>query len=543
MESSPLAVMQPPPSPGPWGYRHDLASQRPRFNSLGPNGFNRTMKRTNPDYFTAKGSSPTVSLAADLAQNFTIDQSPQLPTPRRSLFTTNIFQAPDNSEGITTPPIWREGVTTPPIPSSSPRSFGHDCMDISPLPHKAPYGLIARVTVQSPTPEPTPETDMIQPCSPPPNPLLESPMPAPERKKPTFPLRPSLTRTKGYSTNTVTLAKDKENDTSPFKFGESYQGKPEQDQLKQCFRLSPVQERRGFHLQGGALRPRQPNVTSNMFSRCNGSPNPGIRKTGPVRPRKQIRRSLSMFESPDMCRQDSKDHIPSGLNSVMDIDDTPQLNLPCIASTGEPNSLPRIDSSTLVDVLNGEYKHVYDEVMVIDCRFEYEFDGGHIDGALNYCEREPLAEKLFDPSRSAHQKSLLVFHCEYSELRAPRMAEFIRSRDRTFNEARYPRLSFPEVYILHGGYSSFYESYKNRCSPQDYRQMGAEGYEQTCEAGLHKIKQRAKLSRAQTFAFGEHDVEDSPTAPNRSRSANYTAMDLETSLGGSRMHARRLASY
>lgn len=79
MESSPLAVMQPPPSPGTWGYRRDLASTRPRFN-LGGNGFNfkdLSMKKGNSDYFASKaarGSSPTVSLAADLAQNFTIDQ-------------------------------------------------------------------------------------------------------------------------------------------------------------------------------------------------------------------------------------------------------------------------------------------------------------------------------------------------------------------------------------------------------------------------------------------------------------------------------------
>lgn len=76
MESSPLAVMQPPPSPGTWGYRRDLASTLPRFS----NGFNfkdLSMKKSSSDYFVpkaARGSSPTVSLAADLAQNFTIDQ-------------------------------------------------------------------------------------------------------------------------------------------------------------------------------------------------------------------------------------------------------------------------------------------------------------------------------------------------------------------------------------------------------------------------------------------------------------------------------------
>lgn len=50
-----------------------------------------------------------------------------------------------------TPPIEAEGATTPPILSSSP---GIDAMDISPLPHKAPY-FVAQVTLPSPSSERT----------------------------------------------------------------------------------------------------------------------------------------------------------------------------------------------------------------------------------------------------------------------------------------------------------------------------------------------------------------------------------------------------
>lgn len=79
-------------------------------------------------------------------------------------------------EGAATPENWREGVTTPPIPSSSP-GFGNEGMDISPLPHKAPGGFVARVNVQSPTPEPALEHGMDLSCSPSSNHLLDSPMP------------------------------------------------------------------------------------------------------------------------------------------------------------------------------------------------------------------------------------------------------------------------------------------------------------------------------------------------------------------------------
>lgn len=54
-----------------------------------------------------------------------------------------------------TPPIESEEVTTPDVLSSSP---GGNAMDLSPLPHKAPY-FISQVTLPSPSPETTPMTE------------------------------------------------------------------------------------------------------------------------------------------------------------------------------------------------------------------------------------------------------------------------------------------------------------------------------------------------------------------------------------------------
>jgi len=83
---------------------------------------------------------------------------------------------------LVTPPIVAEGATTPPIVSSSPC---RDIMDISPLPHKAPY-FTAQVTLPSPTPEETPDDDyMISDdlLSPPEQP---TPVAAPVPALPTF---------------------------------------------------------------------------------------------------------------------------------------------------------------------------------------------------------------------------------------------------------------------------------------------------------------------------------------------------------------------
>ena len=38
------------------------------------------------------------------------------------------------------------------------------------------------------------------------------------------------------------------------------------------------------------------------------------------------------------------------------------------------------------------------------------------------------------------------------------MSRFIRDQDRELNKDCYPRLNYPELYILEGGYKAFYEN-------------------------------------------------------------------------------------
>lgn len=194
--------------------------------------------------------------------------------------------------------------------------------------------------------------------------------------------------------------------------------------LDECFTASPPQDRRPLSngsLFASKLKPF--NLSSSVVARANGSPLGAVRKPAgpPSRPRAKYRRSLSMFEHPGdvmNAKQDQDSYQPSGLQSVMDVDDAPGLKLPHFTPT-EAESLPRITNATLVEVLDGTYDHLYDNKVIIDCRFEYEYNGGHIDGALNFCEKEQLAERLFQAPSSAN--TLLILHCEYSAHRAPLM--------------------------------------------------------------------------------------------------------------------------
>ncbi|KAF4512520.1 hypothetical protein G6O67_001649 [Ophiocordyceps sinensis] len=127
------------------------------------------------------------------------------------------------------------------------------------------------------------------------------------------------------------------------------------------------------------------------------------------------------------------------------------------------------------------------------------------------------------------------------------MARHIRSEDRTVNAEHYPRLTYPEVYILDGGYSSFFAEHRGRCFPPEYVEMSDEKHQRTCEREMGRLKTRKGLGRAQTFAFGQRGeprVNNSPTGHSRptSRLASMTSLG-HAPVPGERSPARRMASY
>lgn len=89
--------------------------------------------------------------------------------------------------------------------------------------------------------------------------------------------------------------------------------------------------------------------------------------------------------------------------------------------------------------------------------------------------------------------------------------------------------------------------HKFRCFPQNYVEMAAKEHANARERGLGRIKQqRAKLSRAQTFAFGQHaqQTDNSPTASSRHSTSLMTGVDMavDVSTISRRMQSRRMVS-
>ncbi|XP_064176919.1 cell division cycle 25 homolog d isoform X2 [Anguilla rostrata] len=180
--------------------------------------------------------------------------------------------------------------------------------------------------------------------------------------------------------------------------------------------------------------------------------------------------------------------------------------------------LQYISSQTVASLVNGKYKSVVSSYLIIDCRYPYEFKGGHIRGAINLHSEVQLQEALFQdtvmfqkPPRTMSPSSpptaaplpdtglpsqggtfqgqtpqrgtlesgsppggplprkLIVFHCEYSTERGPRLYRNLRKLDRGLNV--YPQLFYPELYVLDGGYKEFYSQFPGLCEPSGYVPM------------------------------------------------------------------------
>ncbi|OWF43862.1 M-phase inducer phosphatase-like [Mizuhopecten yessoensis] len=141
---------------------------------------------------------------------------------------------------------------------------------------------------------------------------------------------------------------------------------------------------------------------------------------------------------------------------------------------GKHSDLKSITPNTLSGVLDGQYDDVIRSFRIIDCRYPYEFESGHIKGAENLYTNEMIEELLrqkSNPVPISSKRDIIIFHCEFSSARGPRMSRLLRKLDRELNSDRYPLLNYPEVYLLHEGYKAFYYSCQEHCEPMGYMPM------------------------------------------------------------------------
>lgn len=191
-------------------------------------------------------------------------------------------------------------------------------------------------------------------------------------------------------------------------------------------------------------------------------------------------------------------HIKSAIHrSTTDNDLTGDFSKTCILplAEGHHEDLKSITPETLGALIKGDFKDTINSYTIIDCRYPYEYEGGHIQGALNLYSKDLIEQILLNPRTktpeiepSSTKRSILVFHCEFSWERGPNLSRFLRNIDRQRNKEHYPALHYPEVYLLHGGYEEFYRTQKALCSPQGYRPMKHPDH----EADLRQFRNKSK---------------------------------------------------
>ncbi|XP_008572312.1 PREDICTED: M-phase inducer phosphatase 1 [Galeopterus variegatus] len=145
---------------------------------------------------------------------------------------------------------------------------------------------------------------------------------------------------------------------------------------------------------------------------------------------------------------------------------------------GKHQDLKYISPEIMASVLNGKFASLIKEFVIIDCRYPYEYEGGHIKGAVNLHMEEEVEDFLLKKPivPTDGKRVIVVFHCEFSSERGPRMCRYVRERDRLGNE--YPKLHYPELYVLKGGYKEFFLKCQSHCEPPSYRPMHHEDFKE-----------------------------------------------------------------
>jgi hypothetical protein len=148
-------------------------------------------------------------------------------------------------------------------------------------------------------------------------------------------------------------------------------------------------------------------------------------------------------------------------------------------------------AAELINGLSGYHKY-YDEIHVLDCRFEFEYQGGHIDGAIHVQSPYELQAKYFEAPENG-SKICILFHCEYSQERGPSMWRLMRELDRKLKGyENFPSLFYPEMYIIEGGYKQFFKKYPELCSGS-YVSMDDSNHANVCRQSFAAFRRNFKL--------------------------------------------------
>lgn len=202
--------------------------------------------------------------------------------------------------------------------------------------------------------------------------------------------------------------------------------------------------------------------------------------------------------------------------------------LPCFPVKSD--GLMRVSCQTVCDLMKGRFDDRISGFQIVDCRFAYEHEGGHIVGSINLNSIEQIQQHFLTPGCGLHaghalpprtqsghpdeqgdtRKFVLIFHCEFSFKRGPSLALALRQVDRSLSND-YPKCHFPDIYILQGGYAEFFRMCPEMCEPRAYVGMDDPRYSRKRSSELSGF--RRQFSRNRSFAYGDGQMASTAAAP------------------------------
>ncbi len=207
----------------------------------------------------------------------------------------------------------------------------------------------------------------------------------------------------------------------------------------------------------------------------------------------------------------------------------PEFLLPTVDS-GNGCTLKTVSCETVNRLLNGDFNDTIKKYIIVDCRFEYEYTGGHILNAINIVKPEHAIEKFF--KEQIHDiDTCILFHCEFSSHRAPKMMKEVRNLDRKLHENSYPQLYYPQLYLIKGGYKEFYKNFIDKCEPRAYVEMLHGDFKDVCKSTASLVRKSWKRHKSFDMDLLRHSSPALLSTINQFDSTNVERSNCENNMG------------
>lgn len=184
----------------------------------------------------------------------------------------------------------------------------------------------------------------------------------------------------------------------------------------------------------------------------------------------------------------AKNYIIQRKASIANSDKNQTLH-PTVDNNGRGKIITPVE---LLDLMCGQrMPKGYENVVILDARFPFEYDSGHIYGSINMWRYADMVEKFFHPKNiDNYKRTVFVFTCEFCSSRGPGLAAGFRDFAVLLTKAVFGTTTydmkfkdepidkevalpldidfFPHLYYINGGYNKFFEAFPEVCTPQNY---------------------------------------------------------------------------